>query len=132
MKLAFSIIFILFYSLSFGQGLTETHDSLRKDFMSDPDGDRGLREKHTYINMNPGGRDEVFFDGLCIIGKTKKELIGLLGPPNSIEYRADYVYYISMCSYIIPKHGKQWSGIAFVIHTRFNIVTSVTIRVYCG
>ena len=54
--------------------------------------------------------DDIFFDGFSVKGKTKKELIGLLGPPNSIEYGTSFVYNISMCSYTIPMHGKQWSG----------------------
>jgi hypothetical protein len=59
---------------------------LTKDFIKDKDGDLGLREKYLKKAILDSGNSRDEFNGVAyfnyFIGKTKEEIIKLLGPPN--------------------------------------------------
>ena len=122
----FAIVVLGLAGLSaFGQAAS----SLTEDFKQDSLGCKGLRSKHVAVLGNKtqkGNESEVFFDGKSIIGKTKQEIIDLLGPPNyksdnRIRKRRkknfDTLNYCCNC-------GNTRPGISITINLTNDIVTS--------
>ena len=63
----------------------QTKNSITADFISDSTGCLGLRMQHakdTSYQLKRYTKGEVLFDGKSIIGKSKQEVILLLGEPN--------------------------------------------------
>ena len=51
---------------------------LKEDFEKDESGELGLRAKHYKVTP----KKEVLLDGISLLGKTRDEIIALIGKPN--------------------------------------------------
>ncbi|MFL5764430.1 MAG: hypothetical protein ACJ77K_10860 [Bacteroidia bacterium] len=115
---------------------TAQADSTYKDFTLDSTGCMGLRGKHVRETDSIPRTSNVLVDHQDLICKTRREILAMLGKPNSIENfwgnqrepqkdieNGNWEYYLCL---------NKLGGISILICFRFNRVSGVVLRMYCG
>jgi hypothetical protein len=129
-KLLFSFFLLFQIGISTAQS-----DSTLRDFTLDSTGCMGLRNKHIQNPDSSNGAFDIHIDQQSMIGKTRKEILLLLGKPNDVEYfltpkkekrllkKGTWEYYLC---------GPPYYGTSIVVYFHFNTVSGIGLRFYCS